>query len=73
MIKSVWCPVMQAHVTCMMDLEGAVVRVVCNEYEDKTRTCRMRRRALAGGPLAQLLARVSENVLADRNVSCPIA
>lgn len=72
-IKSVWCPVMQSHVTSVTDFEGAIVRVVCYEYEEATRTCRMKREALEGGPLAQLLNRVSENTLADRNVRCAVA
>lgn len=73
MIKSAWCPEMQAHVTRVVDLEGAVVRVVCHHYDSATRTCRMRRRALDGGPLGQLLTRVSEDALADSSVRCPLA
>ena len=72
-IKSVWCPVMQTHVTCVTDLEGTVRRVVCHEYEDASRTCRLRRRATEGGRLGQLLTRVSENALADSSVRCALA
>ena len=69
-INSVWCPVLQTHVTCVTDLEGTVVRVVCSEYDKATRTCRAKQKALEGGPLAQLLTRVSESTLANHAVSC---
>jgi hypothetical protein len=72
-LKSVWCPVMQAHVTCEIDLEGTVVRPVCYEYESATSTCRMKRAALESGPLGQFLTRVSENALADSSIGCPLA
>jgi hypothetical protein len=71
-IKAVWCPVLQAHVTCVTDLEGTVVTVVCHEYNKATRACRMKQAAMRGGPLSQLLARVSENALADPMVNCTI-
>ena len=71
-IKAVWCPVLQAHVTCVTDLEGTVVTVVCHEYNKTTRGCRMKQAAMTGGPLSQLLARVSENALADPMVNCTI-
>lgn len=72
-IKSVWCPVLQTHVTYVTDLEGAVVTVVCYEYDKATRTCRMKKAAFEGGPLSQLLTRVSENALADAMVGCAIS
>ena len=71
-IKSVWCPVLQTHVTHITDLEGRVVWVVCYEFEEATRTCRMKRRALESGPLAQLLTHVSDDGLANPLVSCAI-
>ena len=72
-IKSMWCPVTHTHVTCIVDLEGTVVRVVCYDYEEATRTCRVKRRASRDAPLGQLLARSSEEPLADSSVSCPVA
>ena len=71
-IKSVWCPVMQSRVMCVTDLEGAIGWVICSEYEEATRTCRMKRGALEGGPLARLLTRVSENTLTDRTLRCAV-
>ena len=72
-INSVWCPVLQTHVTRVTDLEGAVVTVNCYEYDKATHTCRMKQTALRGGPLSQLLAHVSENALTDATVTCAIA
>ena len=71
-INSVWCPVLQTHVTCVTDLEGVIVTVICYEYDKATHTCRMKQAAQKGGPLSQLLARVSENALADGLVNCAI-
>ena len=52
--KTIWCPVLQTHVTCITDLEGQVVRVICYEYEEATGTCRMKRGSMecwpAGAP-----------------------
>lgn len=72
-IKSVWCPVLQSHVTYVTDLEDTVVTVVCYEYDKATGTCRMKKAAFEGGPLSQLLMRVSENALADPMVGCTIS
>lgn len=72
-IKSVWCPVLQTHVTCVTDLEGAIVKVVCAEYEEGTRTCRMKQAAVRAGPLSKLLIQASESTLADRTLHCTIA
>ena len=71
-IKSVWCPVLQTHVTSVTDLEGVTVTVVCYQYDKATHTCRMKQAALKGGPLSQLLARASENALGDRLINCAI-
>ena len=72
-INSVWCPVLQTHVTYVTDLDQRVVRVVCYEYDTTTSTCRMKRRALERGPLAQLLAtRTGEDDQPNPLVSCPI-
>ena len=72
-INAVWCPVLQTHVTCVTDLEGAVVTVICYEYDETAHTCRMKQAALKGGPLSQLLARVSENALTGAMATCAIA
>lgn len=72
-IDSVWCPVLQTHVTRLSDLEGGGVIVICYEYDRATRLCRMKQAALKGGPLSQLVARTSEHALTDATVSCAIA
>jgi hypothetical protein len=69
-IRSVHCPVLGAHVTQVTDLEGAVTRIICTEYEASDGTCRLKTSAREGGPLGQLLERVSENTLDTRSPRC---
>jgi hypothetical protein len=71
-VETIWCPVLQAHVTCITDLEDRVVKVICHEYDSETRTCRMKQQALKNGPLAQFLVSASENSAA-RTLRCAIA
>lgn len=71
-VTSVWCPVRQAYVIRVMDLEGQVIKVLCSEFDKAPRTCRMKKEAFEGGPLSQLLKHVSEDSLADPMVSCRI-
>ena len=54
-IKSVFCHVSQTHVPVVTDLEGSITRLVCAEYEEATGLCRLRKTALNGGPLSNLL------------------
>jgi hypothetical protein len=67
---SVRCPVLAAHVTQVTDLEGTIVTIICPEYDGATGSCRMKTAALAGGPLAQLLERMTEDGLAARGTGC---
>ena len=60
-MNSIRCPVLGAHVTQVTDLEGTVTRVICTEYDASDGTCRLKKGALEGGPLAQLLERMSED------------
>ena len=69
-ITSIRCPVLGAHVTQVTDLEGNVTRIICAEYEDATGVCRLKKTALDGGPLAQLLERLSEQTLETRGTLC---
>ena len=69
-ITSIRCPVLGAHVTQVTDLEGNVTRIICAEYEDATGVCRLKKTALDGGPLAQLLERLSEHTLETRGTLC---
>lgn len=72
-IKSVHCHVLQGNVTVVTDLEGSVERIICPKYEDQTGTCRLRKEALRGGPLSQLLERVEETSLDSRATKCILA
>ena len=69
-ITSIRCPVLGAHITRVTDLEGTMTRIICAEYEESTGTCRLKKTALEGGPLAQLLERVSEETLDTRSTQC---
>lgn len=69
-IESVRCPVLDAHVTREVDLEGTPVRVFCPEYDDRTGACRLKSRSQGAGPLAQLLDRVAEETLTSRSLAC---
>ena len=69
-MRSIYCPVLGAHVIQVTDLEETVIRVICVEYETADATCRLKKTALTGGPLAQLLERVSDETLASRGTLC---
>lgn len=66
------CHVLGANVSRITDLEGTVTRVICPQYEEPAGTCRLRRNALTGGPLSQLLEKVDEEALAQRGIRCDI-
>ena len=69
-IRSIRCPVLGAHVTQVTDLEGAVTRIICAEYNASDGTCRLKKSVGDSGPLAQLLERVSEGTLDTRGTRC---
>lgn len=71
-ITSVHCSVLQGNVTRVTDLEGNVTQVICPEYEEPTGICRLKQGATEGGPLSQLLERVSEDTLATRGAQCDL-
>ena len=71
-ITSVHCNVLGANVTCVTDLEGTVTQIVCAQYDPATDLCRVKKGALAGGPLSQLLERVAEGTLASRGTRCEL-
>lgn len=68
-MNSIRCPVLGARITQVTDLEGVVTRVICPEY-DSDGTCRLKKSVREGGPLAQLLERVSEETLDTRSTLC---
>ena len=71
-ITSVRCPILQASVTRITDLEGEVSRVICPEYDEPTGICGMKKSARTGGPLSQFLERVSEETLDRRTTRCDL-
>ena len=71
-IQSVFCHVGQIRVTTVTDLEGAVTRLICPEYQVVTGVCRLRAGAMSGGPLSQLLERVDEETLDRRSARCEL-
>jgi hypothetical protein len=68
-IRSIRCPISGEQVTQVTSFEGDVERVICPEY-DVSGTCRLRKSALQGGPLAQLLERNREHTLSMRGSEC---
>jgi len=71
-LKQAHCPVLQAQVTVVTDLEGAIGRVICPEYVESDGSCRLKSQSIVGGPLSRLLERVSENTLASRGARCEV-
>jgi len=57
-------------VTRVTDLEGAVTRIICPQFEYATGVCHLKREALDAGPLTRLLARTAENILDTRDTRC---
>jgi hypothetical protein len=72
-IATVHCPVAHRAVARIADLEGATIRVICEEYEEPTGICRLKKSAAEGGPLSQLLERLSEETLDTRTTRCEFA
>ena len=71
-ITTIRCDVLGANVSCITDLEGTVMRVICPEYQEPAGTCRLRSEASKGGPLSRLLERVEEDTLASHGVGCAL-
>lgn len=69
---AVSCPVAHAVVTRVTDFEGATIRMICPEYEEPTGICRLKQRAREGGPLSQLLERLSEQTLDESTTRCTV-
>ena len=47
-----------------------MTRIVCTDYDASDGTCRLKKSAGAGGPLAQSLERISEDALGTRSIRC---
>lgn len=72
-IQVVRCAISGVAVTRVTDLEGRTTRLICPDYDESSKTCRIRRATLGGGPLAQLLDRLSEGTLDRRGTHCDLA
>jgi hypothetical protein len=68
--KIVRCHIRQGDVTQVTDLEGQVVHLICPEYVQSTRQCRIKREGAEGGPLSQMLSRAASGTLADVTTRC---
>jgi hypothetical protein len=71
-ISPVRCHVFGSDVVRVTDLEGAVTRVICPQLESASGLCRIRRDALSGGPLSQMIERVAEDTLDVRATRCDL-
>jgi hypothetical protein len=69
-VSLVRCQVLGADVTRVTDLEGAVTHLMCPEYQQSTGSCRLMTKARGGGPLSQLLERVTEGTLDQHGTQC---
>lgn len=72
-VSTARCPVSHSRVTTLTTFEGLVTTIICPEYEPSTKTCRIRKSTVQGGPLAQFLERVDEESLADSGTRCLLA
>jgi hypothetical protein len=64
---------LHSRVTRVRTLEGDVVKLICPEFDESSKTCRIRTAAGTGGPLSQLLERVEEQSLTDSGTRCILA
>jgi hypothetical protein len=64
--------VLGADVIRVSDMEGSVTRVICPELESSAGLCRLKRDALSGGPLSQLVTRLEEDTLDVRGTRCDL-
>ncbi len=71
-LTRVHCPTLGAHVSRVTNLEDEVTELICPEYVRHTGICRLKEQAEGGGPLAQLLERVSEDGLTTRGTKCEL-
>ena len=72
-MTTVRCPVLKANVSRVTDFEGLSTAIICAEFDEPTGICRLKKNALDGGPLAQLLERVEEGTLGHRSTRCDLS
>jgi hypothetical protein len=61
-ITSVHCRVLGGRVARVTDLEDRALKVICPEFEPATSSCRLKKQSHKGGPLSELLERMSEDM-----------
>jgi hypothetical protein len=71
-IRTVRCHISHAPVTVVTDFEGAVQRVICCEYTASSHACRLKDVAFSGGPLSQLVERLSDETLDSQSRRCDL-
>ena len=69
-ITPIRCAVLGGEVAQVINLEDEVTALICREYDAASGVCRLKKGALDGGPLSQLLERVSEHTLMSRSTRC---
>jgi hypothetical protein len=72
-LTSIWCCVLQRHITRVTNVEDEIVSVVCPEFQAPTGICRLKTSALQGGLLSDLLRRGDENSLENPAPRCTLA
>ena len=72
-ITTARCPVLKADVTRVSDFEGLSTAIICAEFDKPGGICRLKKNALDGGPLVQLLERVEEGTLGHRSTRCDLS
>jgi hypothetical protein len=72
-IETIRCAVAGWTITRVTDFEGAVVQLICPEYDHVHHRCRVKSRAKEGGRLAQLLERTRERTLDTKDMECHLA
>ena len=72
-IETIRCAVAGWTITRITDFEGGVVQLICPEFDEANRRCRLKHRAREGGRLSQLLERSRERTLDSRDVECHLA
>ena len=71
-IVTTHCHVLHGQVNRLSDMEGHIIQVFCPEYDATHDRCRIKLATMSGGPLSQLLERVSEETLDRRGCRCDL-
>jgi hypothetical protein len=72
-LTSIWCCVLQRHITRVSNVENEVVAVVCPEVDVPRGACRLKTIALRGGFVSDLLRLDDANPIETSAPRCPLA